>query len=198
MQFIVDLWLPIVVSAVAVFIASNIIWMATPLHKHDYRDPGAAEEPIMSAVRQAGLGPGVYMVPWCHGKEMKDPSARQKMKEGPWAQVLVQPGPPSMGKLLGLWIVNLLIVSTFAAYMLSLSTALHPEVAGGVGGAAGMRAGFAPVFRVTGTAALMMYAGYALPMSIWHGQPFRQIPGRILDGIVYACVTGAVFGGLVG
>jgi len=45
------------------------------------------------------------------------------------------------------------------------------------------------VVRMAATAALLAYAGYALPMSIWNGQPWRQIPLQLFDGVVYALLT---------
>ena len=73
MVSLVVLWMPILLSAVIVFVASSIIWMATPLHKHDYKNPGDKEDSIISMLKSAAFEPGVYSVPWCHGKE-KDPA----------------------------------------------------------------------------------------------------------------------------
>lgn len=44
MGFLAQLWLPIVVSAVIVFVASSIICMMTPLHKADYSVPPDQDE----------------------------------------------------------------------------------------------------------------------------------------------------------
>lgn len=182
MVSLADLWLPILVGAAVLFIASSIIWMATPLHKHDYKNPGDKEESILSFLKSAALAPGVYYVPWCQGKE-KDPAVQEKMKAGPWAMVLVQPGPPNMGKMLGLWFVHLLIVTTIVAY-----------VAANAGLAPGER--YLSVFRVVGATALLAHAGYALPLSIWHGLPFKQLTGKVIDGLIYALLTAGVFGWL--
>lgn len=189
MEFLNELWLPIIASAFAVFVASSIIWMASPLHKHDYKNPGDAEGTITNMVRQAGLAAGVYYVPWCQGKDMKDPAVQAKMKAGPWAQLIVMPGAPNMGKLLLMWMVHLVIVGVFVAYLVQLSGVTHAVPPA-------TKAEFLAVFRVSGTAALLAHAGYALPLSIWHGQPWSQTPGRILDGIIYAAITGAIFGAL--
>lgn len=176
MDFLLQLWLPIAVSAAAVFVMSSIIWMASPLHKHDYKDPGDKEETILSMVRGGGFEPGVYFVPWCKGK--KDPAAAEKMKAGPWVLMIVM-SQPSFGKSLGMWFFNSLLISLFAGYIGSV-TLSH-----------GL--GFSEVFQVLGTAALLGYAGYAIPMSTWHGLPWRQLPGRLVDGVIYAAITGAVF-----
>jgi hypothetical protein len=56
------LWLPILISAVIVFIASSIIHMASPWHKNDY--PRLAnEDAFRAAVGPLDLPPGDYMIP---------------------------------------------------------------------------------------------------------------------------------------
>lgn len=176
------LWLPIVVSAVLVFIASSIIWMALPIHKHDYKNPGDKEGPLLEFLRTHGFAAGVYYVPWCQGKQ-NDPATQEKMKSGPWALLTVMPGGPNMGKMLGMWMLHLLIVGVFAAYIAS-----HAGLAPG--------ARYLSIFRIAGAAALMAHAGYALPSAIWHGMPWSQLPGRLFDGVVYALLTAGAFAGL--
>jgi len=60
---LIDLWLPILLSAVIVFVASSIIWTATPLHRGDYTHLGESELAILDAIRSSGLAPGVYFLP---------------------------------------------------------------------------------------------------------------------------------------
>jgi hypothetical protein len=180
MAELVELWLPIVLSAVIVFVASSIIWMATPLHKNDYKDPGDKEESLLNAVRSAGLAPGAYYLPWCAGAKAKDPAVQERLKSGPWAMLTVMPGAPNMGRMLGLWFLHLLIVGVFVAYI-GVNAGLPPG------------APYLSVFRIAGSAALLAYAGYALPMAIWHGMPMSQLPGRLIDGVVYALLTAGTF-----
>jgi hypothetical protein len=182
MDNLLALWLPIVVSAVIVFIASSIIWMATPLHKHDYKNPGDKEGPILDLLRGAGMSPGMYYVPWCQGKNPKDPDVQARMKAGPWAMLTVMPEAPNMGKMLGLWFLHLLITSFLVAYVAS-----HALPAG---------AQYLKVFQIVGATALIAHAGYALPLSIWHANPWSQLPSRLVDGVVYALLTAGTFGWL--
>lgn len=183
MEFLLQLWMPILASAAIAFVASSILWMATPLHKHDYKNPGDKEGPIADAFRSMKLAPGAYFIPWCQGKDMKDPAVREKFKAGPWVLAYVLPGAPNMGKMLGLWFVHLALVGTATAYIAwhGLETGLEPG------------APYLSVFRVAGAASLMAHAGYALPMAIWHGMPWRQVPGRLIDGVIYASLTAGVF-----
>lgn len=179
MEFILTLWKPILLAAVIVHFASAIIWMASPLHKHDYKNPGSSEGAILAFLRSAALAPGVYNVPWCTHKDAKDPAHIEKMKAGPWAQINVMPGVPNMGQCMILWIVNLLIVGTFVAYITS-----HALVPG---------ASYLKVFQIVGATAFLAHAGNAATLSIWMGQPWRQFPGRIVDGLIYALLTAGTF-----
>lgn len=184
MDFITNLWLPIVLSAVICFVASSIIWMATPLHKHDYKSPGDKEEGILGALRSMNLAPGMYYVPWCggHGGKMDDAAKAalaEKVKKGPWVMLCVQGGPPNMGKMLGLWFVHLLLTSVFVAYIASNTNVQGKE--------------YLEVFQVVGATSFLAYGGYALPLSIWHGNPWSQLPTRIIDGLIYACLTAGTF-----
>ena len=51
------LWLPILLSAVIVFVASSIIHMVLGYHKSDYR-PLPNEPAVLDALRAAGVTPG--------------------------------------------------------------------------------------------------------------------------------------------
>jgi len=182
MDMLLSLWLPIIVTAVIVFVASSIIWMAAPIHKHDYKNPGDKEGEILALLRSVALAPGLYMVPWNNHGNKAHKAAEARVKEGPWATITVMPGIPNMGKLLGAWFFHLVVVTIFIAYVGSVTL-----VAG---------ADYLKVFQVIGGAALLAHAGYALPMAIWHGMPWSQLPGRLFDGVVYALLTAGTFGWL--
>lgn len=184
METLTTLWMPIAISAALCWIASALLWMVLPVHKHDFKNPGDKEKSIMDFVRSSGLAPGMYWVPYCgHGGDRKNPETIEKMKTGPYAGLIVMPGTPNMGKSLGLWIVNLLLISFGVAY---------------IAGSAGMdhHASYLHVFKVCGLIALLAHAGNALTMSIWMGMPWSQLPGRVIDALVYAALTGGTFGWL--
>ena len=62
MQFLVDLWLPILLAAVLVFVASSIRHMVIPWHRADYgKLPGEAA--VLEAMRGKRVPPGAYMFP---------------------------------------------------------------------------------------------------------------------------------------
>ena len=67
------LWLPILLSAVFVFIASSILHMILPWHRGDCRQL-PDEGRVLDALRTAGVTSGkAYRFPYCSMKEMKSP-----------------------------------------------------------------------------------------------------------------------------
>ncbi|MEW6335802.1 MAG: hypothetical protein AB1625_00240 [Acidobacteriota bacterium] len=173
------LWLPILLSAVAVFIVSSIIHMATPWHKGEYpRLPD--EDAFRNAVGPIDIPPGDYMVPRASSMaEMSAPEFNDKLKKGPVAILTVLPNQPmSMtGSLIG-WFFYSLVISVFAAYV--ASRALPP-------GATDMA-----VVRFAGVTA---FAGYALglwQMVIWYKRSLATTIKATIDGLIYALVTGWV------
>ena len=98
MVSLLDLWLPILLSAVLVFLASYILHMVLPLHHDDYgKLPG--EEKVRAAMRAEGVGVGNYAFPCPSGpKDMQSPEMLKKYKGGPVGFMTVLPsGPPAMG-----------------------------------------------------------------------------------------------------
>ncbi len=177
------LWLPILLSAVFVFIVSSILHMVITIHRGDLKKiPG--EEKVLEAMRAQGVQPGSYMFP-CAGsmKEMGTPEMIEKCKLGPVGFLTVVPsGPPSMGKNLVQWFFYSILIGVFVAYVAML--ALEPGAA------------YATVFRLTGTIAILGYAVGALPDSIWKGQSWVITLKFIFDGVVYGLVTAGTFGWL--
>ena len=81
------LWLPIVLSAVIVFVASSIMHMVLPYHRSDYKQlPN--EEAAAAALR--GVPPGQYIIPHCTHEQLKSPEVLEKFKTGPVCTVLMR------------------------------------------------------------------------------------------------------------
>ena len=183
MEFLSQLWVPILVSTLAVFIASCVIHMAIPIHKADYK--GVPDEGrLLDALRQLNIAPGEYYFPWCADmKEMKAPEFQQKRMQGPVGVItVVPPGPPGMTKNLVQWVLFTLVIAVFAAYI--GAHALDPG------------AGFAQVLRVTGAVAMLAFAPAYIHSAIWKGLSWSTALKFVFDGIVYGLVMGAVFGWL--
>src|SRR5271169_4168274 len=92
------LWLPILLSAVIVFVASSVMHMLLPYHRTDYKQL-PEEDKILATLRPAGLKPGLYFFPYYTHKDMKSPAVQEKYKQGPVGLLTVFPsGPPNMPK----------------------------------------------------------------------------------------------------
>lgn len=176
------LWIPIVLSAVIVFVASSILHMVLPYHRSDYkRLPD--EEKILPALRAAALPRGLYVFPFCTHKEMKQPEVVEKYKQGPVGFLIVYPpGPPAMPKFLAQWFVFLLIVGFFVAYLAGRTVVFG--------------APYPAVFCVVGTAAFLAYGLANLANGIWRGQPWSTVAKEVIDGLIYALLTAGTFGWL--
>ena len=176
------LWLPIVLSAVIVFVASSLLHMVLPYHRNDYR-PLPDEDKILAALRPAGLKRGLYIFPFCTHKEMKSPAMVEKYKQGPVGHMTIFPsGPPAWPKFLIQWFVYCLLIGFFVAYL-----ACHTVPAG---------AHYRRVFRVVGAAAFLAYGLGNLSNGIWKGQPWSMTIKEAVDGLVYALLTAGTFGWL--
>jgi hypothetical protein len=84
------LWLPILLSAVLVFIASSIMHTVLPYHRGDYRQL-PDEDKIQAVLRAAGLTRGLYIFPFGTHKDMKTPAMQEKYKQGPVGMMTVFP-----------------------------------------------------------------------------------------------------------
>jgi hypothetical protein len=183
MSILGALWLPIILSAVFVFVLSAIIHMVLKYHNRDYQ-PLPNEEAVRAALRPANVPPGQYVIPYC--KEMKDletPEMKQKFAEGPVAVVRVRrPGPPSMGPSLTQWFLFTLMVSLFVAYV--AASAIPPG------------APYMHVFRIVGGVGFLAYAAGQLPGAIWMAKPWSVATREVFDGLLYGLVTAGTFGWL--
>ena len=176
------LWLPILLAAVIVFVASSIMHMFLPYHRSDYqRLPD--EDKLTAALRAAGLKRGLYIFPYCTHKEMKSPAMIEKYKQGPVGMLTVFPsGPPAMPKFLAMWFVYCLVIGLFVAYLTGHTVAPGAQ--------------YLVVFRVAGTAAFLGYGLGHLVNSIWAGQPWSVTIKHVVDGLIFGCLTAGTFGWL--
>ena len=79
MEMLFSLWMPILVSAVAVFIAAFLAWMVLPHHRSDWSKL-PDDKAFVEALRSLGLPPGQYMFPYAaEGAEMKSPEFKERL-----------------------------------------------------------------------------------------------------------------------
>lgn len=176
MTTVLALWLPILLSGVAVYIVSSIIHMATPWHKGDYlKLPD--EDRVLDALRPFALPPGDYSAPRAGSmQEMGTPEFVEKMKRGPVFMVTVMPSAPmAIGRSLAQWFVYSLVVAWFAAY--TAGVAIPPG---------GDR------LKVVQIAFTTAFAGYALGLwqiHIWYLRSLVATVKSTIDGVIYAALT---------
>ncbi len=179
----VSLWLPILVSAVIVFIASSVIHMLLPFHRGDMRGlPNEAE--VLESLRKAGIPAGDYVFPYAGSMEaMKDPDYVARYAKGPVGFLTLLPGGPiTMTGSLVMWFVYSVVVSLFAGYV--AGAALTPDTH------------YLQVFRVVGATAFMGYSMALLQNSIWYKRNWGATLRSVIDGFVYALLTAGTFGWL--
>jgi hypothetical protein len=177
------LWLPILLSAVFVFVVSSIIHMAIQWHKVDFKKM-PNEDQVLDALRAHGVPAGEYMFPMAASmKECSSPEMVAKFQRGPVGWVLIRPpGGISMGKSLVQWFLYCLVISVLVAYVASHT--LRPGTH------------YLEVFRITGAMAVAVYALSNVMNSIWKGVSWGVTVKYVIDGIVYGLVTAGTFGWL--
>jgi hypothetical protein len=178
-----SLWLPILLSAVVVFVVSSIIHMASPWHKHDYpKMPN--EDKAMDALRPLAIPPGDYMMPRPSSRqELRSPEFTEKINKGPVMVVTVMPnGQTGMGRNLVLWFLYSAIVGLFAAYV--------------AGRALPAGTPFLRVFQLAGATAFIGYSLALWQMSIWYRRAWSTTVKATVDGLIYALLTAGMFGWL--
>jgi hypothetical protein len=180
---LVSLWLPILLSAVIVFLASSVIHMTPLWHRSDFpRMPREAQ--AMDALRPLAIPPGDYFIPRAASmKDMKSPEFKEKMRQGPVAVLTVMPnGPITMGRSLGQWFVFLIVVSIFAAYIAGRTLPAGTP--------------YPKVFQIVGATAFIGYSLALCELSIWYRRSWSLTLKSVFDGLIYGLLTAGTFGWL--
>lgn len=180
MNALLALWLPILLSAVAIFVVSSLIHMLFKWHESTYRKLGNEEE-VRAALNAGAPGPGMYVLPHCTDmKRMQEPEMLARYTEGPVGFVtLRRAGPPSIGVPLMQWFLFTVAVAALSALITVQAIGLHAQ---------GQQAG-----HMIGLISLMVYAVGGLPEGIWMARPWRSVALHALDGAIYATVTALTF-----
>jgi len=180
---LLSLWLPVLLSAVVVFILSSLVHMVFKYHANDRRKL-PDEDAAANALRQLHIPPGEYVMPRPDSmKQMNTPEFQEKVKKGPGALLTIwEGGNPSMGSNLIQWFVFCIAVSFIAAYV--TRCALQPG------------APYLSVFRFAGTTAFCCYAIGGWSESIWYKRAWSTSIKNTFDGLLYALFTAGMFGWL--
>jgi hypothetical protein len=177
-----SLWLPILLSAVAVFVLSGFIHTVLPWHKGDFRQM-PDEDQVRAALQSAKAPPGDYMIPTCADGNYRSPEFKAKLEAGPnWIVTVLPKGEFAMGLTFVQWFVFLVVVNVFVAYLAHHAVAANAHYLG--------------VFRIVGATAFLAYAGAQWPQSIWYRRQWSTTLKCTVDGLVYGLVTAGIFGWL--
>jgi hypothetical protein len=182
MVSIVSLWLPILLTAVIVFLISAVLHMVLRYHWGDFKEiPG--ESTVLQTIRTANVPPGDYAFPRPKDpKEMKTPEFQERYRQGPVGFLTVVPsGGTAMGKSLVQWFLYTLVVGVFVAYVTGRTVPPGAE--------------YMSVFRVAGTVAFIAFAGSQPMISIWEKRSWSTTWKHVFDGFVYGLLTAGAFAG---
>jgi len=180
MTALTALWLPILLSAVFVFIISSLIHMTPLWHKNDY--PAMPnQDQVSAALRSLAIPPGEYVLPRANDmKEMRTPEFKEKFKAGPVVFMTILANPKmSMARPLSLWFIYILVTNFLAAFVASRTLAAGAERE--------------MVFWVIGVVAFIGYAAALWQMVIWYGRSLSMTTKASFDGLIYAAITAGTF-----
>ena len=180
MQHLPQLWLPILVTAVLVFIASSLIHMVIKWHNSDYKKL-SNEDDVRAAIRAGSPVPGQYVLPYCSDmKDMQGEAMQKKFIDGPVGMLTLRKnGPPSMGGSLIQWFIYLLIVAAIAGFIALRIYGVQGEA---------HRAG-----HLVGLISFLTYTGGSVQMGIWMGKPWGSVAKDVLDALIYATISAFTF-----
>jgi len=174
-----SLWLPVVLSAVALFFLGFMTWMVLPVHKGDWGEL-PDEDAFAKAVRDLNIQPGNYMFPYCaDAEQMKSEAFIQKQKQGPVGIIQVWQESGTMGKQLACQFLYYLVVGFCIAYLATFGVKAEADFLG--------------VFRFVGTAGMLIYTAANVPSAIWFKS---RIAGHVIDGVLFGLATGLIFAAL--
>lgn len=179
MEFLVALWLPILIITVVLFFASFAAWMLLPHHFTDKKKLDKEQE-FMSLINDLRIPAGNYMFPYSATKqEQGQKEFQQRYMNGPRGCLDVY-DMPNMGLNMAKTVIFFLITTAVIGYI----TFFVFQLAGAD------KATFLNVFRVAGTIGIVTHASSGALNSIWFKR--RQITDSI-DGVAYGLLLGVIF-----
>lgn len=180
MSQLFQLWLPIIATAIFVFIASSLIHMVFKWHNADYKKL-SNEDDVRTALRAGALPPGQYVMPHCMDmKEMQSDTMLQKYREGPIGFLTIkESGVPKMGAALSQWFVLNIVIAAVAA-----SLALQ---------AFGLKGDVHHFAQLVGILSFLAYGCGGVQAAIWMGKPWGSAAKDLLDALIYAMVSAMAF-----
>lgn len=177
---LLQLWLPIILGAIAGWIASGLIHAVIKTHNSDYRQLENEDE-VMDAVRKGSPAPGMYHFPFCVDMEqIKDEAMQQKLINGPIGLLAIFPnGLPNMGKYMVQQIAFFLVGCFLIAYCATLAIPPGAE--------------YLTVFRFVASVGFLAFGWALIPYSIWFGHPWSMTAKYLVDALIYGLIIAGIF-----
>lgn len=178
MEFLIDLWLPILLNGIILFFASFLAWVVLP---HHFGDKKALpnEDSVMEFIRGQNLPAGNYMFPYAESKAVQGSKEYvEKYTNGPRGLVDIY-DMPSMPVNMIKTVVFFLVTSAVIGYITHVAC---PPGGEGVD--------FMKVFRVAGTIGILTHASSGVLNGIWFR---KRLITDIIDGIVFGLILGLIF-----
>jgi len=181
MEFLIDLWLPILINTFVLFFASAAAWMILPHHFNDKKKLKDENE-VMGMVKDLNIPPGNYMFPYPASKQERGSADfREKYDAGPVGCLDVYPKTDMKINMIQT-VIFFFITTTVIGYLTHFTC---PPGGAGVD--------FLKVFRVAGTIGILTHASSGVLNNIWFK---RRSITDIIDGVVFGLILGLVFAAL--
>lgn len=179
MDFITQLWLPIVLSAAFVWFWNFLSWAVLDLHAKDYSGV-PSEHSFLAALRPLNLPPGNYSFPHAETRAQRSGQAfLDNCKGGPIGILKVWPTTINMATPMIASFVLCLVVAFLLAYLASVT--LKPGDP------------FGRIMQVIGTAGVLAHCVGFWPGGIWFRAKLRALVITTFDGLVAGFGTAAIF-----
>ena len=177
MEFLAELWLPILINGIVLFFLSFLAWVVLPHHFDDYRQlPN--EQDFMDTLKGMNIPTGNYMYPYTKCKaDQGKPEYAEKYTVGPRGTLNVYE-MPNMGVNLAKTFSFFLITSAVIAYITFVACPPTAE------------SQFMHVFRIAGKIGVLCHATSGMCNGIWFK---RKLLTDFLDGIVFGLTLGLIF-----
>ena len=176
---LISLWLPILLTTVALFFTGFLCWTVFPNHKPDWKKlPNEAA--FLDKIAEMDIPPGNYAYPHAmDSKSTETEDYKRAVERKTFGTIQAWGGAPQMGPKLACQVVYLLVTSICLAYL----------------GKLGLNAGsdFMTVFRFMTTAAFLAFTVAVVPSTIWFN---NRLTGYLIDGVIQSIIVGAIFGAL--
>jgi len=178
MEFLIDLWLPILIATIVLFFLSFFFWALLPHHFGDHKKL-PDEDAFMDFLRSQNVPPGNYIYP-CAQKASEQHSKEnvEKYTTGPRGLLDVYE-MPNMAVNLSKTILYFLVTVSTIAYITHVACPPASE-----------NLDFMRVFRISGTIAILTYATSNILHRVWFK---KRVWTEIVDGIIYGLVLGLIF-----